>query len=572
MMEPRITAAHLQLDSPTPGGSAYSRVSPEVHLAACRRLSWLALIYSAVYFFAEGYYLVLETVSHPGTHGLSTHIPALIPIGLGVLVAVISRRGLVPSSSFGNVVVAIQLLGAVGIQRNFWGWETEAAQWVNHLIATGGAAPTSFLARLAAARIPIITANGLPWVAVWIMIVPLLLPLSTARTVVGSLLGAAVVPVEMGASLLAHGGRPEFTWLAWRFVWDATFPTFLCAGIAIAGSRVIYRLTWQLSDARQMGSYRLIERLGAGGMGEVWKAKHRLLARPAAIKVIRSESLGVTDPEAGRTALARFEREAQATALLASPHTVEIYDFGVTDDGSFYYVMELLDGLDLRTLVQRYGPVPANRAVHLLVQACHSLGDAHASGLIHRDVKPANIFACRRGRDYDFVKVLDFGLVKEAGLSSPADIQLTAEGTTTGTPAFMAPEAVHWPDRIDGRADLYSLGCVGYWLVTGKLVFERGTPLQTLAAHLNEEPTPPSSRSPQLLPESFERALMDCLQKDPAKRPPTADALAERLAGSLDGTSPWSPESARAWWESGRGAAAPRDSGEHATEPARAPR
>jgi serine/threonine-protein kinase len=233
--------------------------------------------------------------------------------------------------------------------------------------------------------------------------------------------------------------------------------------------------------------------------------------------------------------------------MLGSPHTIEIYDFGATEDGSFYYVMELLDGLDLRRLIERYGPIPPNRAVHLLAQACHSLADAHESGLIHRDIKPANIFACRRGREEDFVKVLDFGLVKHAD-SKVADVQLTTVGTTTGTPAFMAPEAVYEAERMDARSDLYALGCVGYWLVTGRLVFEHETPIQTLLSHLNDTPVPPSRVATQSIPEEFDRAIMDCLAKDPARRPPSAEALGKRLQKSLGAMEPWTVDEARAWW------------------------
>jgi len=530
-------------------GSSYGDVSPEIHLAACRRLSWLAIIYATVYLCAEGYSFVSELLGGAPSDIWKRHAFATLPISAGYVLAVIARRGFIPARSFGNIVVGFQLLGAFGILRDAWGWETSLARGMQQLAVAGGVDPVAFYGRLTAQRIPIVSWNGVPWSAVWVMFVPLLLPLSTARTVVGSLVGAALFPIVLGGSLLVHGAPPDLKWLAWRFVLDGTIPCILCSGMAIAGSRVVYGLTRELSDARQLGSYRLIDRIGKGGMGEVWRAKHRLLARPAAIKLIRAESLGLSDPAATRTALARFEREAQATALLASPHTIEIYDFGATENGSFYYVMELLDGFDLRTLVERFGPVPVNRAVHFLTQACHSLADAHATGLIHRDVKPANIFACRRGREYDFVKVLDFGLVKGFGAAQPSDVQLTAAGTATGTPAFMAPEFVHGPDRVDDRVDLYALGCVGYWLVTGQLVFERATPLQTVLAHANDMPAPMSSRAEQDVPERFERVILDCLEKDPAKRPPSADVLAKRLAACLVGLPSWDQDQARGWWE-----------------------
>ena len=208
-------------------------------------------------------------------------------------------------------------------------------------------------------------------------------------------------------------------------------------------------------------------------MGEVWRARHRLLIRPAAIKLIRQRALGAMagDPE---LLVRRFEREARATAALTSPHTVQLYDFGVTEDGRLYYVMELLDGLDLDTLVRQHGPLPAERVVHLLRQVCSALQDAHGNGLVHRDIKPANVVVSRAGTTFDFVKVLDFGLVKlDSARSADKDaIKLSAEGSWSGTPGYMAPEVVLGAADTDHRVDLYALGCVAYWLLTGKMVFE----------------------------------------------------------------------------------------------------
>ena len=218
-----------------------------------------------------------------------------------------------------------------------------------------------------------------------------------------------------------------------------------------------------------MGSYRLVERLGKGGMGEVWRAQHRMLARPAAIKLIRPEVLGATDAgEPGSMLLRRFEREAQATALMRSAHTVELYDFGVADDGTFYYVMELLDGFDLDELVERFGPVPPERAVHLLRQICDSLAEAHAAGLIHRDVKPANMYACRYGREVDFIKVLDFGLVKHGRAPEEGADKLTAGDTARAARRRSCrPSRRSATSDVDARSDLYAVGCVAYWLLTG---------------------------------------------------------------------------------------------------------
>jgi serine/threonine protein kinase len=222
----------------------------------------------------------------------------------------------------------------------------------------------------------------------------------------------------------------------------------------------------------------------------VWRAKHRLLARPAAIKLVRRDALG-SNQRTRDVVIHRFEREAQETASLRSTHTVEVYDFGVTEQGDFYYVMELLEGLSLEQLVARHGPVEPARLVYLLQQVCHSLGEAHARGLLHRDIKPANIFACRLGPDDDFVKVLDFGLVKHF---DGATTMPTLEGMATGTPAYMAPELALGRGEVDGRADLYSLGCVAHYLLTGRHVFRRKNAIESVLAHLNNEP-PTTQRS-----------------------------------------------------------------------------
>ena len=243
----------------------------------------------------------------------------------------------------------------------------------------------------------------------------------------------------------------------------------------------------------------------------------------------------------------RFEREAQTTALLQSPHTIDLFDYGVTDEGAFYYVMELLDGFDLKTLVERFGPLPVERAVHVLRQACHSLAEAHAIGLVHRDITPANIFMCRYGRDIDFVKVLDFGLVKpdrSFTASNPAPTNVDRVG---GTPAFMSPEQALGQRDIDGRADIYALGCVGYWLLTGSLVFPRPTAMAMAVAHSQSAPDPPSQRTELPIPASLDALILDCLAKSPADRPPTAEVLALRLECLVDAPV-WDRVMARDWW------------------------
>ncbi len=297
-----------------------------------------------------------------------------------------------------------------------------------------------------------------------------------------------------------------------------------------------------LDNSVRVGSYSLIEQLGAGGMGEVWLARHRLLARPAAVKVVRDAG-GVLERDSLRQ---RFAREAQATAELQSPHTVQLFDFGVTETGSYYYVMERLYGLDLQRLVERHGPVPAERAVHLLQQACLSLAEAHDLQLVHRDIKPANLFVCRLGSQFDFLKVLDFGVVSRHGQEAMTSI--TAAGVVLGTPAFLAPELIGSNVAFDGRADIYSLGCVAYYLLTGKPPFEARDARAMLAHHAGSTPAPPSATSEQALPAELDALVLECLSKDPGLRPASAHDLRERLE-RIPFASPWDQRRAREWWD-----------------------
>jgi serine/threonine-protein kinase len=320
--------------------------------------------------------------------------------------------------------------------------------------------------------------------------------------------------------------------------------------LATIVSRVLYGLRRQVAEASELGQYLLEEKIGGGGMGEVWRARHRLLIRPAAIKLIRQPALGAMteDPE---LLVRRFEREARATAALTSPHTVQLYDFGVAEDGRLYYVMELLDGLDLDTLVRQYGPHPAERVVHLLRQVCSALQDAHGNGLVHRDIKPANVVVSRAGATFDFVKVLDFGLVRldgaRRGGSGKDAIDLSDEGSWSGTPGYMAPEVVLGDGDTDHRVDLYALGCVAYWLLTGRMVFEGENAIQVMMQHAQAEPKRPSQRVDRPIPAALEDLIMQCLEKDPARRPADAEAVGERLE-AVPVASAWTAERAERWW------------------------
>ncbi len=298
-----------------------------------------------------------------------------------------------------------------------------------------------------------------------------------------------------------------------------------------------------LDEGLAVGSYRLVSQLGAGGMGEVWLGRHRLLARPAAVKLIRHDAQqGV--PHDGL--VRRFQREAQVTAELRSPHTVQLYDFGVNETGSFYYVMELLNGLDLHRIVTRFGPQSAERVIMLLRQACRSLAEAHERGLVHRDIKPANLFVTRLGSEYDYLKVVDFGIVKDQPGEGATNI--SAQNLLQGTPAFMAPEIVLGDQAVDGRADLYSLACTACFVLTGQLLFQASTPAQMLLHHAQTPPVPPSQMSELPIPRELEAVLMMCLEKKPAQRPASALELEARLA-RIRIERPWTQEDAREWWD-----------------------
>jgi len=299
-------------------------------------------------------------------------------------------------------------------------------------------------------------------------------------------------------------------------------------------------------EGARLGSYQLVERIGAGGMGEVWRAKHALLRRPAAIKLVPQELFGAQDGTAAQPLLKRFEREAQATAALQSPNTVQLFDYGVSETGTFYYVMELLDGMDLESAIERFGPMPAERVVHILIQACRSLAEAHNRDLVHRDIKAANIYLCRVGLEVDVVKVLDFGLVRRVD-DSDDETRLTQKGHVGGTPAYIAPETALDEGDVDARADLYALGCVAFWLLTGQLVFDAPSVVKLLLKHISEKPVAPSEISEMEIPEALDAIVMQLLEKDPDARPASARELM-RLLEAVPLRHAWTGERAERWW------------------------
>lgn len=382
-------------------------------------------------------------------------------------------------------------------------------------------------------------APQISWIGAIILMFSAIVPSTPSKTLLAGVFAASMNPVGM-------------LWARAQGYWDfgpasnallMHYPDYLLVGVAVVISHVVTTLGRQVAKAREMGSYQIGDLLGRGGMGEVYKAAHRMLARPAAIKLIRPEMLGSNDAAVAARAIARFRREAEAAAQLRSAHTVDLYDFGVTEDQTLYLVMEFLEGMDLESLVRQHGPMTAPRVAHVLRQVCDSLAEAHARGLVHRDIKPANIHLGRVGCHEDFVKVLDFGLVKTAVSAAPS--LATIEGVIMGTPAYMAPEMA-LGDHVDGRADLYALGCVAYYLLTGEQVFSGDTVLKVITQHLQAVPVPPSERTELPIPAALEHLVLACLAKTPEDRPQSARQLGQAL-DAIDEMA-WSEEEAGRWW------------------------
>jgi len=352
-------------------------------------------------------------------------------------------------------------------------------------------------------------------------------------TVVFTMVGIYLTTLVTQALMNGVSTRELVALLVYPIVWMT-----VCSVVAIFGSYRVSLLERRMQEAERLGQYRLQRHLGKGGMGDVYLAEHVLLKQPFAVKLLRSES--VTDPRL----LQRFEREVQAMARLEHWNTVEIYDYGHAADGAFYYVMEYLPGLTLEELVRAYGPVPPERVIHFLRQICAALSEAHRIGLMHRDVKPGNIIVCERAGIYDVAKLLDFGLVKH--VDAEADASLTVEGTVSGTPAYMSPEQSAGLDTVDARSDIYSLGCVAFYLLTGRTPFTNRTAMQLLVAHMHEvAPLVSSFRAD--VPPGLNSIVAKCLEKEPDARYPSADDLSRALS-ECETCGAWSLREAEAWW------------------------
>ena len=516
-MQEDVTLIRPDPGDRTPGTTAGFPV--DLLLQSAGRLRVLALLYAFVFFMA-GVFPALF-IPEDRVRFFSTFIqwgPSVIGMVVAVLVAWVIRSPRISLPAAMNLGQAFEIVSSYAIAAAEFGdpMSIETHQ--------------GFL--------------GLSWVAVWVVLFTIVVPTSPRRAVMAALASVSAVPVVIGTVVASGAAAAPVS--ALPFFFGLVFPYLLVVAMAYVGARVVYQLGTEVRRARELGSYRLEKKLGEGGMGEVWQARHRMLARPAAIKLIRPSTTGKAGAEVTREAVRRFEREAQVIARLRSPHTVELFDFGIAADGAFYYVMELLDGIDVDRLLRRFGPTPPERAIHLLRQVCHSLSEAQSCGLVHRDIKPANIFVCQYGEEYDFVKVLDFGIVGAVHTPDDSNTVQTRENDLKGTPAFMAPEqAMGRP--VDGRADIYATGCVAYWLLTGQYVFTADNAMGLLLQHAQTSPVPPSARTELSIPPALDDLVLACLAKDPAHRPQSARELSLRLA-ELEARHPWSQERAQEWW------------------------
>src|SRR4051794_13641022 len=517
-MHDPVTLMHPDPRDATPRGIS-SGLPADLLSQSAGRLRVLALLYAAVFFLAG----VLPALLLPGDREmfLSSFIqwgPALIGIVSGIVVAWTITSQRFSHSTVMNFGLVFEIASSYAIAAAEFGDPMQIQMHRGYL--------------------------GLSWVAVWVVLFTVVVPTTPRRSLLSALASVSAVPVIIGLVLATHPASLHLN--PAQFFFGLVFPYILVSGMAYVGARVVYQLGREVKRARELGSYHLEQKLGEGGMGEVWRARHRMLTRPAAIKLIRPPSAGNGHAGISDEAIRRFEREAQVIARLRSPHTVELFDFGRAEDGAFYYVMELLDGLDADSLVRRFGPIPPERAIYLIRQICHSLSEAQSCGLVHRDIKPANIFLCRYGEEFDFVKVLDFGIVGATPDAAEPSPLHTRENTVRGTPAFIAPEQAIGA-AVDGRADIYATGCVAYWLLTGQLVFTADTPMRMLLHHAHTQPVPPSARTELPIPPALEELVLSCLAKDPADRPQSARELSFRLAQLEDGNA-WTEDRAREWW------------------------
>lgn len=497
-------------------GDSHAPLPPDIASRAVVRLGKVAILLGVLF-------LTMHLLFTPATRSMTTLTPFLrgvtiVAVALSAGMFAITRSQLAASTKL-NLGLVFEVI-------------------VAFLIAI----PDTILPIPAGLPVP-----GQSSIGTWVTLFALVVPAPLGKAALAAFAAAAMGPAAQLLNVAVNGTPvPSVYHMAMMHLLP-----FLLAGAAVALSRFVYDLGRELSSERDMGNYQLLDRIGQGGMGEVWRARHRVLVRDAAVKLIRAEALGSSGPTGGEALERRFELEAKATAALQSPHTVAIYDYGRANDGSFYYVMELLDGLDLEEYVKRFGPMAAPRVVRILRDVCDSLAEAHQAGLTHRDIKPRNIFLSRLGLTFDYAKVLDFGLVKSKHVT---ETQLTGVGLAAGTPAYMAPEmALGKP--VDGRADIYGLGCVAYWLLTGCHVFTATTAVAMAMEHVQSDPPPMRDRTELEVPEPLEAVVRKCLEKDPRNRPQSAREVSRSLA-SLP-LPAWDDDQAEEWWRQHMPARAP---------------
>lgn len=512
---PKIVRGATPISGELPPSGLQLQLPPALIETAAARLCWISLLCAAstvLMFFVHGWLQPEVRAARAADPTLPLMFLAIVLVS-GSMVAV-QRYGLLSNLAILNAGLAFEVFVAFAIAYFETAMPLPKDQYV----------------------------QGVSMVALWITVCGLLIPNAPAVTGMVAMVSAMMWPAAYYLNVHLHGYEP----LAWNRLAVYCFINFTMAFWAYFLNKRIYRLEMSAYHAQELGSYELVSLLGKGGMGEVWRAKHRMLARDAAIKLIRPDVLATQPGRQADIVRRRFEREARATANLRSPHTVDLYDFGASQDGSFYFVMELLDGVSLQVLVDKFGPLPSQRVAYILNQICDSLEEAHRSSLIHRDIKPSNIYICALGLQFDFIKVLDFGLVKSMTGSDTS--QMTVEGQTAGTPAYMAPEIAMGDMHVDGRCDIYSLGCVAYFLLTGSLLFDENTATATALAHVQKPPVPPSARTELPVPADMEELVLACLAKKPEDRPHSAQELSRRLA-ALECMGQWGREEAAAWWQ-----------------------
>jgi serine/threonine-protein kinase len=504
-----VIRCHAQRSVVT-GSKTHARIAGDVARQGARRIGTVAILTAVTVVGASILQALLQPEMAAAQQTPLFRLSALFLVLAAIALAAVQRAQLVEPQDLLDLGLVFEVAGAAALA-----FMDNAAPWPNGAIR--GSAP----------------------VAAWIAICVVVIPNRPWKSITAAVACAATVPCAhiVAAQIIGYSHLP------WQRLASYAMAPLLIAGWTPFISTRIHQLRENLSRTQEFGSYHLEKLLGRGGMGEVWLGRHHLLRRDAAVKLILPGLVEGAGASERRHIQERFESEAQAIASLRSPHTVAIYDYGVEENGSLYYVMEYLDGLDMQGLVEQYGPQPAGRVLELLGQACESLEEAHDAGLVHRDIKPSNVFLCRLGKRTDFVKLLDFGLVKELTGTTQNALTTTA---TSGTPAFMAPEQVRG-EESDPRTDIYGVGCLAYFLLTGTLVFNKPSAIAMAVAHVSEPPEPPSRRSELPVPQTLERIVMACLEKNRGDRPQSMGQLRGMLDGCVD-VARWTGDEANHWW------------------------